>query len=110
VVFFSSSKQMPKKYHNQEMTASSKSFLSHRLCIIIIIIIIIIIGHYIQSVPRGKVSILGGHSIGHSKRKKVYMYMCPIANGFRAISLYSTVLYTVQTSNTPCPHTTCKVH
>jgi hypothetical protein len=31
------------------------------------------------------------------------MYMRPIPNGFRdrAISLYSTVLYTVQTSNTP---------
>jgi hypothetical protein len=42
--------------------------------------------------------------------KKVYMYMCPIPNGFRdrAISLYST-LYTVQTSNTPWPHTSCKV-
>jgi hypothetical protein len=41
--------------------------------------------------------------------KKVYMYMCPIPNGFRdrAISLYRTVLYTVQTSNTPCPHTSC---
>jgi hypothetical protein len=41
----------------------------------------------------------------------LYMFMCPIPNGFRdrAISLYST-LYTVQTSNTPCPHTTCKVH
>jgi hypothetical protein len=33
--------------------------------------------------------------------------MYPIPNGFqgRAISLY-----TVQTSNTPCPHTSCKVH
>jgi hypothetical protein len=39
--------------------------------------------------------------------KKLYIYMCPIPNGFRdrAISLY-----TVQTSNTPCPHTSCKVH
>jgi hypothetical protein len=44
----------------------------------------------IQSLPGGKVNILGGHSIGHSKQK-VYMYMCPIPNGFRdrAISLYS---------------------
>jgi hypothetical protein len=35
------------------------------------------------------------------------LYMCPIPNGFRnrAISLY-----TVQTSNTQCPHTSCKVH
>jgi hypothetical protein len=64
----------------------------------------------IQSVQGGKVNILGGHSIAHSKRKeKVYMYKCPIPNGFgdRAISLYST-LYTVQTSNTPCPHTVVK--
>jgi hypothetical protein len=39
--------------------------------------------------------------------KEVYMYMCPIPRGFRdrAVSLY-----TVQTSNTPCPHTSCKVH
>jgi hypothetical protein len=44
--------------------------------------------------------------------KKVYMYMGPIPSGFRdksCISLYST-LYTVQTSNTPCPYTSCKVH
>jgi hypothetical protein len=37
---------------------------------------------FTQGVPGGKVSILGGHSIGHSK-KKVYMNMCPIANAFR---------------------------
>jgi hypothetical protein len=52
--------------------------------------------------------------IGHYSRrsivsvsKKVYMYMCPIPNGFRdrAISLY-----TVQASNMPCPDTSCKVH
>jgi hypothetical protein len=37
--------------------------------------------------------------------------MCPLLNGFRdtAVSLYST-LYTVQTSSTPCPHTSCKAH
>jgi hypothetical protein len=63
----------------------------------------------IHNVPVGKISILGGHSIGHSKQKNS-IYKCPIPNGFRdaAISLYST-LYTVQTSNTPCPHTSCKV-
>jgi hypothetical protein len=46
----------------------------------------------IQSVPGGKVNILGGHSIGHSKQEIVYMYMCPIPNGFsdRDISLYSS--------------------
>jgi hypothetical protein len=71
--------------------------------------IITILSHT-QCVPRGKVNILGGHSIDHSKQK-VYVYMCPIPNGFRdrAISLYSS-LYTAQTSNTPCPHTSCKVH
>jgi hypothetical protein len=35
----------------------------------------------IQDVPRGKINILGGHSIGHSKQKRVYMYVCPIPNG-----------------------------
>jgi hypothetical protein len=51
--------------------------------------------HCIQSVSGGKVNILESHSIGHSKqkkKKKVYMYMCPIPNSFRdrAISLYSS--------------------
>jgi hypothetical protein len=60
-----------------------------------------------QSVPGGSANILGGHNIGHSKQK-VSMYMFPIPDGFRgrAISLYNT-LYTVQTSNTLCPHTGC---
>jgi hypothetical protein len=33
-----------------------------------------------------------GHSIGHSKQRKVYMYMCLIPNGVRdrAILLYSS--------------------
>jgi hypothetical protein len=46
-----------------------------------------------------------------SKYLSLLSNMCPIPNGFRdrAISLYST-LYTVQTSNTPCPHTICRVH
>jgi hypothetical protein len=41
-----------------------------------------------QDVPEGKVTILRGHSIGHSKKKGVYI--CSILNGFRyrAISLY----------------------
>jgi hypothetical protein len=55
-----------------------------------------------QNVQGGKVKILGAYIIVHSKQQ-MYMYNCPILNGFRdtAISLYST-LYTVQTSNTPC--------
>ena len=36
----------------------------------------------IQGVPGGKVNILGGYSIGHSKQK-LYMNMCPIPKGFR---------------------------
>jgi hypothetical protein len=36
-----------------------------------------------QGVPGGKVNILGGHSIGHSKQKKIYMNICPIPMGFR---------------------------
>jgi hypothetical protein len=35
-------------------------------------------------------------------KKKLYIYMCPIPNGFRDRDIS---LYTVQTSNTPCPHT-----
>jgi hypothetical protein len=52
----------------------------------------IYIYEYVQSVPGGKVNILGGHSLGHSKQK-VYMQMRPILNGFRdrAISLYSSL-------------------
>jgi hypothetical protein len=46
----------------------------------------------IGNVPGGKVNILRGHSIGHSKQKKMYIYMRPIPNGFRdgVISLYSS--------------------
>jgi hypothetical protein len=45
---------------------------------------------HIQRAPGAKVSILRGHSIGHSK-KKLYVYMCPFPNGFRdkVILLYS---------------------
>jgi hypothetical protein len=42
-------------------------------------------GKHIQGVPGGKVNILGGHSIGHYK-KKVYMNMCLIPNGFRYLA------------------------
>jgi hypothetical protein len=31
--------------------------------------------HYIQGVPGGKVNILGGHSVGHSKQKSVYVHV-----------------------------------
>jgi hypothetical protein len=40
--------------------------------------------------------------------KKLCMYTCPVPNSFRdrAILLYTTP-YSVQASNTPCPHTSC---
>jgi hypothetical protein len=31
--------------------------------------------YLIQSVPGGKVSIMGGHSIGHSKQKNIYVHV-----------------------------------
>jgi hypothetical protein len=34
----------------------------------------------IQVIVRGKVNILGGHSIGHSKQRNIYI--CPIPNDF----------------------------
>jgi hypothetical protein len=45
----------------------------------------------IQSVPEGKVNILGGFSIGILS-KKLCMYMCPIPSDFRErpISLYNS--------------------
>jgi hypothetical protein len=54
----------------------------------------------IEGVPGGKVSILGGHSVGHSE----YIYMCPIPNGFRdrAISLYSSKSDISKYSRTVC--------
>jgi hypothetical protein len=62
---------------------------------------ILVLVHYVQSVPGGKVNILGGHSIDHSKQKYVYVYMYPIPNGFR------DSCFTVQTSNTPWQVTKC---
>jgi hypothetical protein len=43
--------------------------------------------------PRRKVNNVG-HFIGHSKQK-VYMYICPVPNGFRnrAISLYTSKIF-----------------
>jgi hypothetical protein len=57
-----------------------------------------------------RLNILEAHTFGHSKKKSI-MFMCPTANDFRysSIALYST-LYSVQTNNTPCSHTSCKVH
>jgi hypothetical protein len=61
-----------------------------------------------QGAPGGNVSILGGHNIGHSNQK-VYMYMCPIPNGFRDSSLYSSkivdkkeILCTVSNTGIDC--------
>jgi hypothetical protein len=57
--------------------------------------------YVIQLVLRGQISILGGHTIGHSEQISVYVHVL-----FRTVS---EIEYTVQMSKTPCPHTSCKV-
>jgi hypothetical protein len=52
-----------------------------------------------QVVPRGKVNIHEGHSIGHSKQK-CYTYMCSIPNGF--CTLYSGATRHVLTQVAKC--------
>jgi hypothetical protein len=37
--------------------------------------LLILVRDAIQGVPGGKVTILGGHSIGHSKQKSVYVHV-----------------------------------
>jgi hypothetical protein len=53
-------------------------------------------------------------SIILSKEVYIYIYICRWSHsyGFRdkTISPYGSTLYTVQTNNTSCPHTSCKVH
>jgi hypothetical protein len=75
-----------------EETVIGNVVLSNHICVLI------------QSVPGVKVTIQGGHSIGHSKQKKVYMCMCPIPNGFRdrAISLYRRATRHVLTRAAKC--------
>jgi hypothetical protein len=58
----------------------------------------------LQRVTGGNISILGGHSIGHSKQDSIYAHVY-YSERFPRCSCF-----TVQTSNTPCPHTSCKVH
>jgi hypothetical protein len=53
----------------------------HEACLITTICVTLNTG-----VPGGKVNILGGHSIDHYKKKKVYMNMYPIPNGFRYLA------------------------
>jgi hypothetical protein len=64
----------------------------------------------LQDVPGGKIIIMGGHIMDHYKQE-VYMYMCPIPNGFRdrAISMYSSetvdkkeILRTVSNTGIDC--------
>jgi hypothetical protein len=62
----------------------------------------------IESVRGRKVKIVGSHSIGDSKQKIEYVRVS-YSERFPRESLIH-VQYTVQTSNTPCPHTSCKVH
>jgi hypothetical protein len=63
---------------------------------------------HIQCVSRGKINILGGHGIGHSKQKSVYV---PVSYSERFPRYsYFIVQYTEHTNNTPCPRKSCKVH
>jgi hypothetical protein len=56
-------------------------------------LIAISIARTIQSVPGGKLNILGGHSIGHSKQKSVYVHVS-YSERFPRYS-YFTVQYTI---------------
>jgi hypothetical protein len=91
------------------------SFLSVNYCVIypssLSLSLYMYIYIYIYRVSQEERSLFWEVIVSVILSKIVYMFMCPIPNGFRetAGSLYST-LYTVQTSNTPCPHTSCKVH
>jgi hypothetical protein len=70
----------------QNFIVSTRSILLHLKCRTHInysnlITVTTLSSIYAQDVPGVEVSILRGHSIGHSK-KKFYMNMCPIPNGF----------------------------
>jgi hypothetical protein len=43
---------------------------------------------HIKSIPAGKVSILGGHSAGHSKQKKKYISTCVLFQMVSKIELF----------------------
>jgi hypothetical protein len=48
---------------------------------------------YVQNVPGGKVNIVGGHSIGHSKQKNVYVHVSYSERFPRLIlELYSSII------------------
>jgi hypothetical protein len=49
----------------------------------------------IQNVPGGKVTILGSHSIGHSKQKSIYIYVCVL---FGTVSEISALMLPVEFS------------
>jgi hypothetical protein len=50
---------------------------------------------HIQSVPGGKVSILGGHSIGHSKQKKSVYIPCVLSRTVSEIELFHCTLHCI---------------
>jgi hypothetical protein len=67
--------------------------------------------------PRAKINILGGHTIGHSKQKRLYEHVS-YSERFPRYSYLTVQQFgphketsrCTQTSNTPCPDTTSKVH
>jgi hypothetical protein len=66
-VLFSSSSKCRDSAWNISRPLPSRLFPIHRLFVHKF--------NSIQNVPEGKVSILGGHSIGHSKQKSVYAHV-----------------------------------
>jgi hypothetical protein len=72
--------QGPKELYNQYKKYESKIFK--------------LTPTFMQDVPGGNSSILGGHNIGHSMQK-MHMCMCPIPNCFRdtGISLHSSKIF-----------------
>jgi hypothetical protein len=68
----------------------------------------------IQSAPE-KMSILWEITVSVILSKKLYIYICPIPNGFRDRTIDVNVRIkerqdALRRSNTSCPHTSCKVH
>jgi hypothetical protein len=45
-----------------------------------------------------------------SKQAYIYIGTCVLFRTVSEIELFHSTVYTVQTSHTPCPHTSCKVH
>jgi hypothetical protein len=52
------------------------------MCVCVCVCVYVCVCVCIEGVPGGKVNVLGGHCIGHSKQNAL-SNMCPIPNGLR---------------------------